>query len=175
LSLPWTTIALVDKKVVDLFLINLQITASYQEFHTVVFLVYKTKYLLKAFGNNSCLVRIRGYSEHGVCLSTSCLAISKDCTIVPLDYRFNQWECTFIINGLLLCIRIIYLIKSEIFLRITCIIYLENSYLICGFVHFENCFAISFLFRFIHRSHSDHNFNCFSRLSFRHLFSLIIK
>jgi hypothetical protein len=80
---------LLDQEVMDLLLVNLQIAATNQEFHAIIFLINKSENLLEAFRDNSCLVRVCWDTQHGMSLTATSLAIGKDGAIIPLDDRFD--------------------------------------------------------------------------------------
>ena len=56
------------------------------------------KNMLETPGDDAWVVWL---TKHSVRLSATCLTVRKDCTVIALNNRFNQWERTLIVHYLL--------------------------------------------------------------------------
>lgn len=144
----------------NFFIIDLQITTSYQELHVLIFLINKTKNMGETVRNNAPKFRITWYTKHCVSLSTPSLTVCKNGSIVTFDYRFYEGKSTLIIDLLLLGIGIINRIICEILVWSICIRSDELD-LVLGLVNLNNWFAAKIFLFLVHWSHTDHNLNSF--------------
>ena len=81
---------LLGEEIADLLVINFQVGASNQKLFTdVVGVIQITEYVIKWIGNDTSLGVVALYSDHGVGLSATSLAVCKYCTIVPSHDRLN--------------------------------------------------------------------------------------
>lgn len=98
----------------NFFLVNLQVTTPHQKLHAIILLIDKAKDVSEAVGNDSAQVRVRRHTQHRVSLTTACLSVSENGSIIALDYRLHQGEGTFIVNSLLPGVSVVHLIVGEI-------------------------------------------------------------
>ena len=168
-----------NQKIVNLFVIDFQITTSYQELHVLILLINKTKNVGETVWNNAPKFRITWYTKHCVSLSTPCLTICENGSIVTFDYRFYERKSTLIIDLLLLRIDIINRIICEILIW-SFTIRSDELDLVLGLVNLYTWFAAKVFLFLVHWSHTDHNLNSFCVTWFWHyclaaIFKLINK
>ena len=99
----------------NLLVVDFEITTTNQKFHAIRLLVDKTINLRKTIWDDTAKTRVSRHTQHSMGLTATCLAISEDRTVVTLNYRFDEGECTLIINSLLLRISVIDRMEGEIF------------------------------------------------------------
>ena len=151
----------------DLFIVNFQVTTSYQELHIITFLIDKSEYVSKTIRNNSSQVLVTRYTQHCMCLTTTCLPICKNSSIVSFNNRFDKRESTLIIKRFLLRISVVDCIICKIFRWSFITFFTSKKFnLILIFMDFNNLSTSHLNFLFVHWSYTNHYFYSFCTTRF---------
>ena len=113
-SISW----ILRQQISDFFIVNLQVTGSDQELRLFRVSFDSLEDILERPGHDSLLHRVIFDSSHRVSLTSSSLAISKDCSIVPLQNILDNSRSALIINLVLLNAPVESHIKGELLWRL---------------------------------------------------------
>jgi len=69
--------------------------------------------VIEGIGDNTSLALVSFDTDHGMCLTTSSLSVSKDGSVITIHDGFDQWKSTFIIDSPLVGVFVINSIVSE--------------------------------------------------------------
>lgn len=95
---------------------------------------------------------------HCMCLSCSCLAIGKYCSIITLENTFDNRQCSMIKDTFLFAIQLEGHVKAEHSLFFTNIFGVSDKYLSSLRFYMNDCFIASLYFILWHRPAADGDF-----------------
>lgn len=115
-----------SNEVVNLLIVDLDKTATNEVSFGGIILSH-SYYLLKCSRNDPASLLTLISSHHSVGLTTTCLSICKNCTIVPFKNVVYQWEGTLFVDEKLRTFYSKNVIKSEVFWQLFAILLFETD------------------------------------------------